>query len=55
MSLGSPAGTASLALALRVRTHPAMPAIFSRRREPPADDNEEEMDAAGDDAEDKAD
>ena len=54
MSLGSNAGMASLALALRVRTHPAMPVIFSSRRQPPADDDKEEMDAAGDDAEDKA-
>ena len=51
MSLGSPAGTASLALALRVRTRPAMPAIFSNRRRPPTDDGEEEMDTAEDDPE----
>ena len=44
MSLGSPTGTASLALALRVC-----------RREPPTEDGEEEMDAAGDDTEDKED
>ena len=51
MSLGSPAGTASLTLALRVRTRPATPVIFSSRREPPAHDVEEEMDATEDDAE----
>ena len=49
MSLGSPTGMMSLALALRVRTHPATPAIFSSRRWPPMDDGEEEMDAAEDD------
>ena len=41
MSLGSPAGTASLTLALRVCTH---------RKEPPAHDIEEEVDAAKDNA-----
>ena len=46
MSLGSPAGTASLALALRVCT---------RRKEPPAHDVEEEMDATEDDAEEEKD
>ena len=51
MSLGSPAGTASLALALRVRTCPATPVIFSSRREPPAHDVKKEMDAVEDDAE----
>ena len=55
MSLGSPAGTASLALALRVHTHSATPAIFSSRREPPAHDVEEEMDATEDDAEEEKD
>ena len=50
-SLGSPAGMVSLALALRVHTHPATPVIFSSRRQPPTDDGKEEMDAAGDDAE----
>ena len=51
MSLGSPTGTVSLALALRVHTHLAMPAIFSNRRWPPTDDSKEEMDAAEDDPE----
>ena len=46
MSLGSPAGTVSLTLALRVRT---------RRRKPPAHNVEEEMDAAEDDAEEEKD
>ena len=32
MSLGSPAGMASLALALKVHTHPVTPVIFSSRR-----------------------
>ena len=50
MSLGSPARTASLALALKVRTHPVMPVTFSSRREPPAHNAEEEMDATEDDA-----
>ena len=55
MSLGSPAGTASLALALKVHTRPVTPTIFSSREEPPTDDDEEEMDATGDDAEEKED
>ena len=55
MLLGSPAGTVSLALALRVRTHPVTPMTFSSRREPPAHDIEEEMDAAEDDAEEEKD
>ena len=55
MSLGSPAGMASLTLALRVRTRPIMPVIFSSRREPPAHDIEEEMDAAEDNAEEEKD
>ena len=55
MSLGSPAGTVSLTLALRVRTRPVMPVIFSSRREPPAQDVEEEMDATEDDAEEEKD
>ena len=46
MSLGSPAGMASVALALRVCT---------RRKEPPAHDVEEEMDATKDDAEEEKD
>ena len=50
MSLGSPAGTASLALALKVRTRPVTPVTFSSRREPPAHNAEEEMDAVEDDA-----
>ena len=55
MSLGSPAGRASLALVLRVHTHPVMPVIFSSRREPPAHDVKEEMDAMEDDAEEEKD
>ena len=55
MSLGSPAGTASLALTLRVRTHLVTPAIFSSRREPPAHNVKEEMDAAEDDTEEEKD
>ena len=55
MSLGSPAGTASLALALRVCAHLVMPATFSSRREPPAHNVEEEMDAVEDDAEEEKD
>ena len=55
MSLGSPAGTASLALALKVHTHPVTPVTFSSRREPPAHDAEEEMDATEDDAEEETD
>ena len=55
MSLGSPAGTASLALALKVCACPVMPTIFSSRREPPAHDVKEEMDATEDDAEEERD
>ena len=55
MSLGSPAGMASLALALKVCTHPVTPMTFSSRREPPAHDAEKEMDAAEDDAEQETD
>ena len=55
MSLGSPAGMASLTLALRVCTRLVTPAIFSSRREPPAHNVEEEMDAAEDDAEEEKD
>ena len=55
MSLGSPAGT-SLALALKVHTHPVTPAVFgSRVEELPRDGNEEDMDAAEDDAKEKED
>ena len=54
MSLGSPAGTGSLTLALKVRPHLAMPAISSSRGEPPAHD-EEEMDATEDDTEEEKD
>ena len=50
MSIGSPVGMASLVHALQVRTHPATPAIFSRRRDSPAQDIKEDMDAAQDDA-----
>ena len=55
MSLGSPAGTGSLTLALKVRPHLAMPAISSSRGEPPAHDDEEEMDAMEDDTEEEKD
>ena len=55
MLLGSPAGTVSLALALRVRPCPVMPATFGSRREPPAHDVEEEMDTTEDDAEEEKD
>ena len=51
MSLGSPAGAASLALALRVRTHLATPAIYNSRRQQPPTGDDEEMDAARNDAE----
>ena len=39
-SIGSPAGTSSLAHALQVRTCPATPAIFSHQRETPTQDVE---------------
>ena len=39
MSLGSPAGAVSLALALRVRTRPAMPTIYNSRRQQPLTDD----------------
>ena len=55
MSLGSPAGMMSLALALKVCTHPFMPATFGSREEPPRDGDEEEMDAAEDDTGEKED
>ena len=55
MSLGSPAGTMSFALALKVHTRPVTPAMFSSREELPRDGDEEEMDAAEDDAEEKED
>ena len=55
MLLGSPAGTASLALALKVCTRSIMSMISSSRREPPAHDVEEEMDATEDDAEEETD
>ena len=51
MSIESPAGTASLVHALQVHTCPATPAIFSCRRELPAQDVKEDMDAGQDDAE----
>ena len=40
--------TSSLALALKVRTHPPMPLVFGGREEPSgnSDEEEEEMDAA---------
>ena len=55
MCLGSPAETASLALALRVHTRPVTPVIFSSRTEPPAHDVEEEMEAAEDDTKEERD
>ena len=55
MSIGSPAGTASLVRALQVHTHPATPAIFSHRRESPAQDIKEQMDAAEANAEEDSD
>ena len=55
MSLGSPAGTVSLALALKVPTCPVTSVIFSSRREPPAHDVEEEMDATEDATEEEKD
>ena len=55
MSLGSPAGTVSLALALKVHACPVTPVSFSSRREPPAHNVKEEMDAVEDDAEEKKD
>ena len=55
MSLGSPAGTMSLALALKVRTHPVMPVMFGRREELPRDRDEKEMDTAENDAREKED
>ena len=55
MSLGSPAGMAGLTLALKVCTRLVMPVTFSSRREPPAHDAEEEMDAAEDDAKEETD
>ena len=55
MSLGSPAGTMSLTLALKVRTCPVTPTMFSSREEPPRDSDEEEMDAAEDNAGEKED
>ena len=55
MSLGSPAGTVSLALALRVCTCPVMPTTFGSRRKPPAHNIEEEMDAVEDDTKEEKD
>ena len=55
MSPGSPARVASLALALRVRTHLTTPAIYNSRRQQPPTDEDEEMDAARDDAEEQED
>ena len=55
MLLGSPAGTVSLTLALRVHTCLVTPMIFSSRRELPAHDVKEEMDATEDDAEEEKD
>ena len=55
MLLGSPAGTASLTLALKVHACPVTPVSFSSRREPPAHNIKEEMDAMEDDAEEEKD
>ena len=57
MSLGSPAVTSSLALALKVRARPPMPLVFGGREEPSGNSNEEEeeMDAAEADVEQKED
>ena len=56
MSLGSPAVGSSLALAIKVRTHPGTPLAFGRREELPrgAVEEEEEMDAAENDNADQA-
>ena len=54
MSLGSPAGM-SLALALKVHTHPVMPVMFGSREEMPKDGDVKEMDATEDDAKEKED
>ena len=51
MSIGSPVGTAGLMPALKMCTCLVTPMISSSRREPPAHDDEEEMDATEDDAE----
>ena len=50
MSIGSPAGMASLVRMLQVHTCMATPTIFSCRRESLAQDVKEEMDATQDDA-----
>ena len=57
MSLGSPAVTSSHALALKVRTHPPTPLVFGGREEPSgnSDEEEEELDAAEADTEQKED
>ena len=57
MSLGSPAMTSSLALALKVRACPPMPLVFGGREETSgnSDEEEEEMDATEADAEQKED
>ena len=55
MLLGSPAGTASLAIALRVHTCPVTPMISSSRRDPSAHDVEEEMDTMDDNADEEKD
>ena len=55
MSLGSAAGTVSLALALKVQIRPVTPMTFSSRREPPAHDAKEEMDTMEDDAKEETD
>ena len=52
MSLGSPAVTSSLALALRVRNRPGTPATPGGREESPrtaVEEEEEEMDTVEDD------
>ena len=55
MSIGSPVGTAGLAPALKVDTRLVMPVISSSRREPPAHDDKEEMDATEDEAKEEKD
>ena len=55
MLIGSPVGMAGLAPALKVHNHLVMPVISSSRREPPAHDDKEEMDATEDDAKEEKD
>ena len=56
MSLGSPAVSSSLALVLKVRAQPAMPALFDTRKESEEESSdEEEMDATDDSTKDRTD